>query len=95
MVSLPPEVTTLATFHVPLEDFLDGEFEFENVFIHSEQEEGSKTPESDVSQPKKVSSVTLRLFITQDCFTANYYCSEVASLCHKGNLYLLQNFKKK
>ena len=28
----PPQVTTLATFHIPLAEFLEGEYEFTSVF---------------------------------------------------------------
>lgn len=29
---MPPEFTTLATFHIPLAEFMEGEFEFGTVF---------------------------------------------------------------
>ena len=54
MTSLPPEYTTLATFHIPLEDFLDGDFEFENVFTKASAESGATTPASDMGLSKKV-----------------------------------------
>jgi len=48
MTHLPPEFTTIASFHIPLDDFLDGEFEFENVFVKSSGESGATTPASDL-----------------------------------------------
>ena len=52
---MPPEYTTLATFHIPLEEFLDGEFVFENVFAKASAESGATTPASDLPAGKKVS----------------------------------------
>lgn len=55
LAHLPAEYTTLATFHVPLEDFLEGEFEFENVFIDdTAATSGTQSPTSEVGK-KKVS----------------------------------------
>ncbi|XP_013401181.1 leucine-rich repeat-containing protein 43 isoform X2 [Lingula anatina] len=49
---LPPEYTTLARFIVPLEDFLEGEFVFENVYMKESSDAGSKSP-SNASETKK------------------------------------------
>ena len=47
LMHMPSEFTVLTTFKVPLADFLEGEFEFENVFVHNwEAQEGSRSPES-------------------------------------------------
>ncbi len=54
LVELPPEVTTLATFQMTLEDFLEGEFELEETFVHSlvEGDSEEKVVESESSSKK-------------------------------------------
>lgn len=51
---LPPEYTTLASFVIPLEEFLEGEFEFENVYMHGDVDSGTKSPTSSAASDKKV-----------------------------------------
>ena len=46
---MPAEFTTLATFHLPLEDFLDGEDMVEEVFARGELEVDSQV---DISEAK-------------------------------------------
>ena len=56
MVAMAPEYKTLCTFNVPLADFLDGEFEFENVYSYSGFSQlGNATPASEISSKNKVS----------------------------------------
>lgn len=50
---LPPEYTTLASFVIPLEEFLEGEFEFENVYMHGDVDSGTKSPTSSAASDKK------------------------------------------
>ncbi|KAK7475023.1 hypothetical protein BaRGS_00033704 [Batillaria attramentaria] len=42
----PPQFTTLASFHIPLEEFLEGEFDFSSVFTHGGVVEVASTARS-------------------------------------------------
>ena len=53
LTHMPPEYATLATFHIPLDDFLNGEFEFENVFTKASAESGATTPSSETAAAGK------------------------------------------
>ena len=47
MTSLPPEYKIITKFHIPTEDFIEGDFLFENVFRkNNEGENGFVTPAS-------------------------------------------------
>ena len=53
---MPPDYTTLAEFHIGLDEFLEGEYIFENVFVKDWLEaSGSHTPTSEISGSSKVS----------------------------------------
>lgn len=66
LTSMPPEYRTLATFAVPLADFLDGEFEFENVYsCDSQAQQGDVSPTSEVSSKNKVISHSISYCIRQ------------------------------
>lgn len=49
----PPQLNTLASFHIPLTVFLDGEFEFSSVFT-KQMDSTQSTPASDNSEDAKV-----------------------------------------
>jgi hypothetical protein len=47
---MPPTYTTLATWHIPLIDFLEGEFEFRSVFTQGGVEVASTVKSLDISK---------------------------------------------
>ncbi|XP_053375749.1 leucine-rich repeat-containing protein 43-like isoform X3 [Mercenaria mercenaria] len=49
----PPTYTTLATWHVPLADFLEGEFEFQSVFTQGGVEVASTVRSMDTDSARK------------------------------------------
>ncbi|KAJ8313023.1 LOW QUALITY PROTEIN: hypothetical protein KUTeg_010396 [Tegillarca granosa] len=53
MKKSPPVFTTLATWHIPMEDFLEGEYEFQHIFSHGGVEVASTVKSADISDPKK------------------------------------------
>lgn len=70
---MPAEYRTLATFHIPLADFLDNEFELETVFIEGGGQRCPSPPAPSETASKKVrircraqghvSYVSLRFFV--------------------------------
>ena len=50
LAHMPPEFSTLASFHIPLEDFTSGDYEFEKVFT---LEELPSRPQSEMSESLK------------------------------------------
>ena len=63
---MPGEYTTLAEFHISLDEFLEGEYVFENVFVKDWHEaSGLQTPTSEMSGTSKVSHLlNLLVWIT-------------------------------
>ncbi|KAK2148905.1 hypothetical protein LSH36_476g02066 [Paralvinella palmiformis] len=54
LTHMPGEYTTLAEFHISLDEFLEGEYVFENVFVKDWHEaSGSQTPTSEMSGTSK------------------------------------------
>ena len=51
---MPAEYRTLATFHIPLADFLDNEFELETVFIEGGGQRCPSPPAPSETASKKV-----------------------------------------
>ncbi|XP_076452547.1 leucine-rich repeat-containing protein 43-like isoform X2 [Babylonia areolata] len=49
----PPQVTTLATFHIPLAEFLEGEFDFKSIFTQGGVEIAPSTARSESADLKK------------------------------------------
>ncbi|XP_041348975.1 leucine-rich repeat-containing protein 43-like isoform X2 [Gigantopelta aegis] len=49
----PPQIKLLASFHMPLEDFLEGEFEYEKNYIHGSAETASTIASRDSPEPGK------------------------------------------
>lgn len=50
----PPTYTTLASWHVPLSDFLEGEFEYQSVFTQGGVEVASTVRSMDTESARKV-----------------------------------------
>ena len=53
----PPTYTTLATWHIPLEEFLEGEFDYQSVFTQGMVEVASTIKSTDTDLAKKVIAV--------------------------------------
>ena len=51
---MPPEVTTLASFHIPLQDILEGEYEIQHTFIDEATEGVVRDKSPDSTSSKKV-----------------------------------------
>ena len=55
MVHKPADLRVLATFHLPLEEFLEGEYETEMVYTQGEGDASTATPSTDAD--KKVRTI--------------------------------------
>ena len=61
-----PQVTTLATFHIPLAEFLEGEFEFTSVFTQGGVEIAPSTVRS-AGSAEHIKKVSRRSFEAYVC----------------------------
>ena len=50
----PPTYTTLATWHIPLEEFLEGEFDFQSVYTQGMVELAPSIRSADTDSIRKV-----------------------------------------
>ena len=50
----PPTYTTLATWHIPLEEFLEGEFDFQSVYTQDLVELAPSVRSADTDSVRKV-----------------------------------------
>lgn len=62
----PPTYTTLATWHIPLEEFLEGEFEYQSVFTQGLVELAPSIRSADTDSIKKVSTSHEGIFMLAD-----------------------------
>ena len=61
----PPTYTTLATWHVPLAEFLEGEYSYQGVFSKGNIEIASTVKTMDIDQGRKV----LHTFLIYELFS--------------------------
>lgn len=64
---MPPTYTTLATWHIPLVDFLEGEYEFRSVFTQGGVEVASTIKSLDIGKVKYCILISNWQFITNAC----------------------------
>ena len=71
-----PQLKLLATFHIPLDEFLEGEFEFEKTFIHGSAETASTIASRDSPDPGGKKVTGWEVFHLMTLILVSYMMSE-------------------